>query len=130
MSKEKVRLLIPLSAVAIMLIYCWLSFAFTEVGATWKHHLGISLYAAIIYCFFTNLKIATIATGVFLLLATFSLLAITPAVSTFALSIGPVTTPDIQLLSLGLFILYLTLNLDQLADIYLDYRGTKSNGTQ
>ena len=49
----------------------------------------------------------------------------TVEITTSWLRIGPVQTPPIQLLSLGLFVLFAVLNLDPLIDIYLDYKESK-----
>lgn len=63
------------------------------------------------------------------MLATFNLLAYTPAISTtrFGINIGSVqlATPPVQLLSLGIFVLYFILNLDSLINIYLDYKEAR-----
>lgn len=63
--------------------------------------------------------------GVFLLLATFNALAITPAITTSWLNIGGLTTPPVQLMSLGILVLYAILNMDTLIDIQLDYKEAK-----
>jgi hypothetical protein len=59
------------------------------------------------------------------LLATFNGLAMTAEIGTSWLRIGPIETPPIQLLSLGLFILFFILNFDPLVDIFLDYKEAK-----
>lgn len=97
----------------------------TESVATWRHYVGLLFFLLISMCFFRNVVITTIATGIYLILATFNLLALTPSIFTFGFRIGPMTTPDIQGLSLGLFILYFILNMDSLIDIYLDYKEDK-----
>ncbi|MDB5200660.1 MAG: hypothetical protein JWQ27_69 [Ferruginibacter sp.] len=113
--------------IAGILLYCWITFLTTDVEATWRHYFGLLFFLLICICFFRNLAITTIATGVYLILGTFDLLALTPTISTFGFRFGPVSTPDIQGLSLGLFILYFILNMDPLIDIYLDYKEMKSN---
>lgn len=125
MTKEKRLILIPLIIIAAILIYCWATFITTEIGSTWRHYLGLVLFLLIAICFFRNIIITTVATGIYLILSTFNLLALTPAISTFSFGVGPVSTPDMQGLSLGLFILYFILNMDSLIDIYLDYKESK-----
>ena len=65
------------------------------------------------------------ATGLFLAVATFNLIAMSPEIYTIGLRVGPISTPEVQPLSLGLLVLYLVLNLDPLINIYLDYKERK-----
>jgi hypothetical protein len=78
--------------------------------------------------FFKDLCKAIIGLGVYLLLTTFNLVAITPAITTSWINFGSsgLTTPPVQLLSLGLFILYFIMNLDSLINIQLDYKKAKT----
>lgn len=59
-------------------------------------------------------------------MGTCNLLTLTPAVisNSYGLRIGSVTlpTPDFQLLSFSLLILFLIINFDTLVNIYLDYK--------
>ena len=125
MTKPKRLILIPLIVIMGILIYCWATIITTEIQATWKHYLGLLLFVIIAILFFRNIVLTTVATGIYLTLATFNLIALTPAISTFGFRIGPITTPDIQGLSLALFILYFILNMNPLIDIHLDYRESK-----
>ena len=125
MTKEKKLILVHLIAIAAILVYCWATFLTTEIEATWKHYFGLALFIIIAVCFFRNIRITTIATGIYLLLATFNLLAFTPAIYTFGFGVGPVTAPDMQGLSLGLLLLYFILNMNALIDIYLDYKESR-----
>jgi hypothetical protein len=125
MTKQKKLILIPLVIIASFLIYCWLTFMTTEVGPTWKHYFGLLFFLVISFSFFKKVAMTTLATGIYLILGTFNLIAITPSISTFGFRIGPMTTPDIQGLSLGLFILYFILNMNSLIDIHLDYQEKK-----
>ena len=125
MTKQKILILIPLSLIIVILTYCWAVILTTEILATWRHYLGLIFFIAIIFLFFKNMVGVIVATGVYLLLATFNILAITPEMAVSWLRIGPIETPPVQLLSIGLFILYFILNLDQLIDIYLDYKEAK-----
>ena len=127
MSKEKKLISLPLIIVAIILVYCWTIILTTEILATWSQYLGLTLFIVIVFSFFKyNIKIATLLTGVYLLLATFNLLAITAEIATSWLRIGPVSTPPIQLLSFAIFVLYFCLNMDPMIDRYLDYKEAKS----
>jgi hypothetical protein len=125
MTKEKKLLLIPLIIIAVLLIYCWIIILTTGILATWRHYIGLGLFILIVFLFFKNLITATIGTGIYLLLATFNLLAMTTEITTSGIRIGGISTPGIQLLSLGLFIIYFLLNLNPLIDINLDYQEKK-----
>ena len=125
MNKKKIPVLIPLAILGGILIYCWTTFITTDLIGTWRHYIGITMYLIIVAMLFKSIKYSTILLGVYLLFATFSLLAITPAISTSWIRIGPVSTPPVQLLSLGIFILYAILNFNPLVDFYLDYKEAK-----
>ncbi|WP_153798897.1 hypothetical protein [Foetidibacter luteolus] len=71
---------------------------------------------------FKRLKAARILLGVYLLLATFNIIAVTAIIRTNSISIGPVSTPPVQLLSLLLLVIYAILNTDCLIEEYLDYK--------
>jgi len=125
MTKRKIFLLIPLVIAAGLLIYCWTIILSTDTLATWRHYVGFGLFLILAFLYFKNLKLTIVGTGIYLLLATFNVLSMTAEISTSWLRIGPVETPPIQLLSLGLFILFAILNFDILIDIYLDYKEAK-----
>lgn len=67
--------------------------------------------------------------GVYLVLATCNVLALTPAITNTVIGIGPVSTPPFQLMSLGILALYLTLNLNSLLDMQLDYKEARQKRT-
>lgn len=125
MTKQKNLRSIPLVIVAGLLIYCWTIILSTDILATWRHYVGLGLFVVIIFFYLKSFKLTAIATGLYLLLATFNALAMTPEIGTSWLRIGPVETPPIQLLSLGLFILFFIINFDPLVDMYLDYKEAK-----
>lgn len=133
MTKKKTLLLIPIIIIAGLIIYSWAIILFTEVIATWRHYLALALIVGLIFLFFKNFKKAIIGTGIYLILGTCNLLALTPSVTTdaYGIRIGSLKlwTPSFQLLSFGLLLLFLILNFDTLTDIYLDYKEarTKNN---
>ncbi|CAN5750222.1 hypothetical protein BH11BAC3_BH11BAC3_33890 [soil metagenome] len=108
-----------------MLIYCWGIILTTEILATWRQYIGLLLFFILVLLFLKNIAAAIISTGIYLLLATFNLLAMTPSLFTYLIRVGSISTPRFQLLSLGLFILYFCLNMDSLIDIYLDYKEAR-----
>ena len=125
MTKERKRLLIPIIIVGLLLIYCWITILTTEVLATWRHYVGLVLFIGLGLLFLKSVTKATIAAGIYLLLATFNALALTSEINTSWFGIGPIETTPVQLLSLGLFVLYFVLNMDSLINIYLDYKEAK-----
>lgn len=127
MNTQKKFILIPMIVIAAILLYCWPIVLTTETLATWRHYLGLILFIPITVLIFkkNNVVVATLLTGVYLLLATFNLLAITPGISTSWIRIGPISTPPIQLISLGLLVLYFCLNMNYLIDMYLNYKEAK-----
>lgn len=130
MTRQKLFLSIPLAIVAGLLIYCWTIILSTETLATWRHYVGFGLFLILIFFYFKSYKLTVIGTGIYFLLGTFNVLSITAEISTSWLRIGPVQTPPVQLLSLGLFILFAILNFDPLVDMYLDYKEAKQAKTK
>ena len=127
MTKPKKQILVPIIIIGSLLAYCWIIILATDVTATWRHYVGMILFIGLILQFFKSISKANIATGIYLLLATFNGLAITPEINTSWLAIGPLVTPPVQILSMGLFILYFIINLDPLIDIYLEYKESKNS---
>jgi hypothetical protein len=129
MQKQKILLLIPLFIIGGLLIYSWAVILFTEVDATWRHYLALALFGGLIFLFFKNFTKTILATGVYLILGTCNLLALTPSVTTnsYGLRIGSLElwTPTFQLLSFGLLLLFFFLNFDSLVNIYLDYKEAR-----
>lgn len=125
MAKSKKLALIPLVLVAVLLAYCWTVILTTEILATWRHYVGLILFIGLITLFFKSIAKATVATGFYLLLGTFNVLALTAEINTSWFRIGPIETPPFQLLSLGLLVLYSILNIDPLINIYLDHKERK-----
>ncbi len=131
MTKEKKRVLIPLIITKVILAHCWTIILTAEILATWRHYLGLVLSLVLIFLLFKSVKATTVATGLYLLLATFNLIAFTPSIDTYGLRFSDsISTPPIQLLALGLFILYLFLNYDSLINISLDIEERKLKRTQ
>lgn len=130
MTRQKLFLSIPLAIPAGLLFYCWTIILSTETLATWRHYVGLGLFLILTIFYFKSYKLTVIGTGIYFLLATFNVLSMTAEVTTSWLKIGPVQTPPIQLLSLGLFILFAILNFDPLIDIYLDYKDSKQAKTK
>ena len=127
MTKRKLFLATPLAIAGGLLIYCWIIILSTDNLANWRHYFGLALFLMLIFFYFRSYKLTLIGTGIYFLLATFNLLSMTAEITTSWLRIGSVETPPVQMLSLGLFILFAILNIDPLIDIYLDYKEAKQS---
>jgi hypothetical protein len=125
MTRRKIFLLIPLLVAAGLLINCWTIILSTDTLADWRHYLGLGLFLILIFFYFKDFRLTIIGTGIYFLLGTFNALAMTAEINTSWLRIGPIETPPVQLLSLGLLVLFAILNFEPLIDIYLDYKEAR-----
>ena len=125
-TKKRIQIFIPPFIIAGLIVYCWIKILSTDVVATWQHYLALGLFIVLVVFLVKSFKTAVVATGLYLMLATFAVLSLTPEVNTSWLTIGSIDTPHINILSFGLLILFLILNFDKLIDIYLDYKETKT----
>jgi hypothetical protein len=124
--KLKILLLIPLGIIAGLLIYSWTIFLLTDIIATWRHYLALGLFTILVYLYFRSFEKCVVATGVYLLLATFNALSMTPQIILGWVKIGPIKTPPFGTLSLLLLILFLILNADALVNMRLDQKEAKT----
>jgi hypothetical protein len=124
--RQKVLLLIPLGVITGLLIYSWTTFLLTDITATWRHYLALGLFTILVYLYFKSFEQTVIATGIYLLLATFNALSMTPQIMTSWFNIGSIETPHFGTLSLLLLILFLVLNSDALVNMYLDQKEAKA----
>jgi len=125
MTKKKILFLIPFLLVAGFLLDCWTTILTSDFFALLRHYIGLLLFVVVTVVFFKDFTKAVVGLGVYLLLATFNGLAITPTIKTSSFFIGELSTPYIQPLSLGLLVLYFVLNLKNLIDIQLRYKEAK-----
>lgn len=130
MSKQKIRILIPLLIIAGLLVYSWIIFLTTDWLPIIQHYIGLILFIPLVYYFFKNLKRTIVWTGIYLLLGVCKFLAITPFLmrTSMGIKMGSLELgmPSFQLIPFLIFILYAILNFDQLAEIYLDYKEGKA----
>ncbi|MGN6247357.1 MAG: hypothetical protein ACTHNG_03315 [Ginsengibacter sp.] len=124
--RQKVSLLIPLGIITGLLIYSWITFLLTDVTITWQHYLAIGLFAVLVVLYFRSFEQTVIATGLYLLLATFNILSMTPQIITSWFKIGSIETPHFGTLSSLLLLLFLILNSDALVNMYLDQKEAKT----
>lgn len=129
MSKQKIRILIPLVVIAGLLLYSWIFFLTTDWLAIIQHYIGLVLFIPLVYYFFNNLNRAVIWTGIYLLMGVCKFLAFTPFLMRTAMGIKigslELGMPSFQLIPFLIFIVYGILNFDQLAEIYLDHKERK-----
>lgn len=67
-----------------------------------------------------------LALGVYLFLASFHIISLSYDQATIVFGTNSQFNPHFQLMSLGIFIIYIFLNLDQLIEIQLDWKESKS----
>ncbi|MFN4316389.1 MAG: hypothetical protein ACK4E0_19045 [Chitinophagaceae bacterium] len=127
MTRRKLFLTTPLAIAAGILIYCWDVILSTDYVATWRHYVGLASFLMLIFFYFRSYKLTIIGTGIYFLLAAFNLLSMTAEITTSSFRIGSIETPPVQMLSLGLFILFAILNINPLTDIYLEYKEAKQS---
>ena len=129
MSKPKKLLLPILIIIGGTVAYCWSVILFTEIEATWRHYLALVLYVPLLVFLKKDLKKAILFTGVFLILRTCNLLALTPSITTnsYGMRIGDIEiwTPTFQLYSFLILVLSFLINFNTLVNYYLDYQDSK-----
>ena len=130
MSKQKIRILIPLLIISGLLLLTWIMIITSDWLAVWQHYIGLLLFIPLVYFFFKDVKRSVLWTGVYLLLGTCRLLAFMPMLIQTSMGIrtGSLTlmTPSFQPIPFIFFIVYALLNFDVLANMYLDYKETKA----
>ncbi|MEO8110270.1 MAG: hypothetical protein ABI594_09565 [Ginsengibacter sp.] len=126
MKRQEILFLIPFAIIAGLLIFGLSIILFTDVTATWQYYLALVLFIVIIVIYFKSFKKVVIAMGIYLLLATFNALSLTPFIYTYWFRIGPIETPQFSLLALVLLVIFLVLNSDILIDMYLDRKEKKT----
>jgi len=85
MKKQKILLLIPLAVIAGILPYTWTIILFTEIVATWRHYVAVTLFPVLIFLFFKKTNITLHGTISYLILGTSNLLTLKTAVKNFPL---------------------------------------------
>ncbi len=129
MIKRKILLFIPLTIIASLLTRTWTELLIGNTIAVWQHYLALFLFIPPAYWFFKDFKKALISTAIYLLIATFNGVCLAPELSynSYSIRLGTVEiwTPQFQILSFCLFLVYAVLNFNSLVDIYLDLKEWK-----
>jgi len=120
--KNRIITAIPFLIISLVVLYSWFEIITMEYIATWRHYAALALVAINAVLYFVRYKPAVLLTGLILILATFNLLSFFTIIQTSGLVIMGVPTPEIQLKSLLLSVIYCAINFDVLVNWYLDMK--------
>lgn len=124
--KNRILPSIPFLIISLIVLYTWFEIITAEYIATWRHYVALALVAVNAVLYFVKYKQAVLLTGIILILATFNLLSFFAIIQTSCLGFGSITTPDIQLKSLLLLVIYCVINFNILLNWYLDMKEAKA----
>jgi hypothetical protein len=124
--KNRIIPSIPFLIISLIVLYTWFEIITTEYIATWRHYVALTLIAINAVLYFVRYKPAVLLTGLILILATFNLLSFFTIIQTSGLTIMGVSTPEIQLKSLLLLVIYCVINFNILINWYLDMKEGKA----
>jgi hypothetical protein len=120
--RKKIMSFIPFLLVGVLMLFAWFEILTTEYIATWRHYVGLVLVGGNVVLYFIRYKQAIVLTGIILILATFNLLSFFTITPTSYLTVKGISTPEIQLKSLLLLIIYGVVNTELLMNWYLDMK--------
>jgi hypothetical protein len=126
MKNRKVRILIPFVLTSIALIYCWVTLLVNSYIPDWKHYSALFLFAILTIFLVRDFYKMLVPLGIYLLLASVHIISLSYNKATFFFGPDNPYNPHFQLMSVGIFIVYLVLNLDGLIDMQLDREERKS----
>lgn len=130
MNKNKLIQVTPTLILAGVLTYTWYIITTTDYVATIKHQIGLVALSAIIVFYFFKFKYGILSTGVYLVLATFNVIAIFPITvsSSYFIKIGgtKISTPPIQWKAVLLLIIFLICVERYLKNLYIEYRNKRT----
>lgn len=134
MTRQKIRLLIPLVIIGGLILYSWITLLVEGYIPIWRHYIALGLFGLLIFLFVKDFTKAVVATGLYLLLGTCNLLSLTASTvwNSYGVKVGSaeIWTPSFQFLSFVLLILFAILNFDTLTDIYYDYKEAQQRKTK
>lgn len=127
MKKKEMFQSLPMIVITIVIIYTWFNILTTDYFATLKHQIALALFLINIGLYFIKFKYAIFLSGIFLLLASFNLLAIWPDIisSSYFMKIGDkeISTPEIQWNTFFILLLYLFCNATYIIDSYVEMKS-------
>jgi hypothetical protein len=112
--KRLILIIIPLIWIAYLLIKSWIVILSEGYVIQWRHITGLLLFLPLPVLLFKNYKVAVLAVGGYLVLGVVNLISLTPDIVWNAFGIGGLRIGDFNLLSLGIFVVYLILNIGAL----------------
>src|SRR5262245_58735357 len=127
MTKQRIKLLIPVGIIICSILFTWYSVLVEGYGLHWQHHAALIGFIPVL-CFVSRKQDqakALVATTIYLLLATFNVFYLQGAVYKMSIGVGDVPLPSFNFLSLFWLILFMVLNGGALMDVYLDYKEKK-----
>ncbi|MGF7232791.1 hypothetical protein [Arachidicoccus sp.] len=129
MNKKKFIQILPILILGGILIYTWFIIITTDYFATIKHQIGLGVFLAILAFYFLKFKYGIFFTGIYLLLASFNIIAIFPVIisSSYFVKVGgmEISTPPIQWKAVLLLILFLICTGRYLNNLYVGYKNKR-----
>ena len=125
MLKKRILPLAPFLVLAATGLYNLGEFIFTHYVTDLRHRIAFGSLAVNTCLYFFQFRPAIVATGVFLLLATFNFISFYVETTVRSVGIAGVFTPGVQLSMLFLLIGYVIVEFDLLVDWYLDFKERK-----
>lgn len=129
--KNKIISVIPFFIVSLITLYTWFEIISTDYTATIKNYITLILIIMNGGGYFVRYKFSILLTGLILILAIFNLLSFYTVTQTSSVGINlgniQIRTPEIQLWSLLILLLYSIINFNLVIDWYANIkkRGKK-----
>lgn len=127
MKRQKLRILIPFILTGLALIYCWTTLFINNYIPGWKHYAALSLFLILVIFLSRGFSRVLVPLGAYLILASLHIISLSYNKATFFFGPDSPYNPHFQLMSVGIFIVYIVLNLDALIEMQLDRQERKSN---
>lgn len=135
MDKKKFIRIIPFLIAALLVVYCWCELVFkTTFAPDYRHWSALIAVLVIAVVYFKNFKWGIMLTMLFLVLASFSVMALDSnhysVAYFFQIGDKEVSTPDLQSKAILLLILFFILNGGFLMDMWADRALRKEQKNQ
>lgn len=128
--KQRIRILVPLLIIATLLCFTVGSYLAGAADLHIRNYAAMLLFVPLVFWFFKKPVRAVLATGLYLVLASFNLLVMAPYTSYAWVRLGSdVTNPQVPLFQWEGFlilVLYAILNFDRLVEVLLDYKESRA----
>jgi hypothetical protein len=127
MKRHRLRILIPFILSGLALIYCWTMLFINNYIPDWKHYASLFLFVILVIFLSRGFYRIVIPLGAYLILASLHIISLSYNKATFFFGPDVPYNPHFQLMSIGIFIVYIVLNLDGLIEMQLDRQERRSN---